>query len=187
MNNKLIRELERLTANAAIRREELLLTGLKKSRSRKYYNIIAGILALISASAITTVIADIYGSKVVEIIAALFATISGSISLIITAYFSDDEILNMLNGSAKYLALRESVYRLVIQPNVNEDEVFNSLTKLQDEYAKLDEVYSRYFSLNKFLRYRQSAPNIPRDEYNKVKSTVRDDVDRLNDIISTTN
>ena|SRR2546430_11030633 len=125
MNERLEGELERLTQNAALRREDLLLSGLRKSRRRKALNIAAGVLALTSAGAITTVIANFFGSKGIQLLAALVAGLSGAISLVITAYFNDDEILSMLNGSSKYLALRESLYRLVINPRSSDDRRFD--------------------------------------------------------------
>ncbi|MCP5107739.1 MAG: hypothetical protein GY950_30405 [bacterium] len=152
MYDRIEEELIRLTESAAMRREDLLLSGLRKSRKRKALNIAAGVLALISAGAITTVVADLFEEKrVQQIIAALVAGLSGMISIIISAYFNDDEILSMLTGSSKYLALRESVYRLVIDPSISNEERFQILSQLQDEYSKLDETYSRYFSLNTAL------------------------------------
>ena len=96
MDSELKDELLRLTANSAIRREHLLLSGLYKSRLRKALNITAGVLALLSAGAISTVIVDIFGDKGIQIVAALVAGISGTLSLVITAYFSDDEIVEIM-------------------------------------------------------------------------------------------
>jgi hypothetical protein len=140
-------ELVRLTINATRKRENLLLTGLKKARRRKALTIVAGILALTSAGTIAAVITKAFGDTGTQLVAALVAAVSGTISLFITSYYSDDEVLAMLVGSAKYLALRENVYRLVIQPNISDEDRFERLTGLQDEYAKLDEAYSRYLSL----------------------------------------
>ena len=140
-------ELIRLTQNAAIRREELLKSGLQKSHRRKALNIAAGMLALLSAGAITSVIANVVGKDAVQLIAAGVATISGALSLVITAYYSDDEILNMLTGASKYLALRESVFRIIVNPKIEDEERYALMTQFQDAYAKLDETYARYFSL----------------------------------------
>lgn len=138
--------LRALTRNAAGRREELLASGLEKSHRRKILNIVAGILSLISAGAITAVLANIVGKNAVQVTAALVALFSGTISLVVTSYFSDDEIVNLFNGSSKYLGLRESVNRLAVSPTMTDPERFEELSRLQDAYAKLDETYSRYFT-----------------------------------------
>lgn len=147
MNSHLKIELERLTRNAGRKREHLLLSGLRKSQVRKALNITAGVLALISAGAITTVLADLFGEKGIQFLAAIVAGISGIISLVISAYFNDDEIFNKLSGASKYLSLRESVYRMAINPNISDQECFDTLVELQEEYSELDEKYSRYFPL----------------------------------------
>ncbi len=179
MNDDLFYELERLTANAALRREDLLLSGLRKSRRRKALNIAAGILALLSAGAITTVIADIFGNKGLQLAAAIVAGVSGAISLVITAYFSDDEILSMLNGSSKYLALRESVYRLVINPRITDEECFDVLSELQAEYSKLDETFSRYFSLNSGRSSKRPPPVGRWRDLSRAHNAMDNDVEEL--------
>jgi len=147
VKENLIRELERLTVNAARRREDLQITGLRKGRHRKLLTIFAGILALTSAGTITTVIANVFGSAGLQLAAALTAAVSGTVSLLITAYYSDDTVFNMLLGSTKYLVLRENVYRLVIHPDMTDANRFKRLEEFQAEYARLDENYSRYFSI----------------------------------------
>jgi hypothetical protein len=147
MNQEIKYDLERLTENAALRREDLLLSALKKSRWRKALNIAAGILSLTSAGAITLVLTNFFGSKGIELTAAIVALLSGMITLMITAYFTDEETFTMLSGSSKYLALRESVYHLVLDPVMSDEDRFKVFGSLQAEYARLDEAYSRYFPI----------------------------------------
>ena len=147
MRVELIQEVERLTVNAARRRRDLQVTGLHKAKRRKALTVLAGVLALTSAGAITTVISRVFGSIAIQLAAALTAAVSGTVSLLITSYYSDDAVFNMLLGSTKYLALRENVYRLVIHPSLTDDERFRLLEEFQVEYARLDETYSRYFSV----------------------------------------
>lgn len=143
--NWLIDDIKRVAENAALRRQDLLDSGLNKSYKKKLLGILAGMLSLLSAGAITVVLADLFGDKGIQMIAAIVAGISGVLSLVVAAYFSDDEIFNMLEGSARYLALRESANRLMIHPHLNEEERFAELIALHDEYVKLDGIYSRYF------------------------------------------
>ena len=83
MRHEIHKEIERLTMNAAAKREGLLLTGLKKSRHRKALTITAGILALSSAGTITAVATQVLSSIGVQVIAALVAGVSGTCSLFI--------------------------------------------------------------------------------------------------------
>jgi len=95
MDATLKSEFERLTRNATIRREDLFRSAQKKARRRKMLNVLAGILSLTSAAAITAVINKYFTSDGVQIIAAIIAAVSGIISLLLTTYFDDGEIFNM--------------------------------------------------------------------------------------------
>jgi hypothetical protein len=179
MDQQLESELIRLTENAALRREGLLISGLRKSRLRKALNATAGVLALLSAGTITGVIADFFGDNNVQLLAAVVAGVSGTISLIVTAYFSDDETVAMLIGSSKYLGLRESVYRLVVNPRISDEERFRSLADLQDEYARLDETYSRFFPLGN--RSESTRPPIEYRYSTRIRRAARADISKLQD------
>lgn len=141
-------ELQRLTVNATKKREELLLPGLKKSKHRKHLTVISGVLALASAGTISAVTAKLFGQGMLEYIAALIAAISGISSLLIAVHYSDDEIVAMLSGAAKYLSLRENAARLAVHPDISEKEQYERLVELQEEYSRLDEIYSRYYSFD---------------------------------------
>jgi hypothetical protein len=147
VDKKLERELERLTANSAMRREDLLRSALAKSRAKKLLSILAGVLALLSAGAMTAVFSKLFGQEGLQYLAALIALVSGIISLFVTSYFGDDEILSRLAGSSKYLSLRDSVFRLAINEDIPDKQKFRLLADLQEEYSDLDSAYSKYFSL----------------------------------------
>lgn len=157
MKEELFHEIERLTVNAARRREELQVTGLSKAKRQKALTVIAGILALTSAGSIAAVMSKLFGDTAVQLTAAFAAGVSGTISLLIAAYYSDDAVFNMLLGSTKYLTLRENVYRLVIHPDMSDIERFARLGEFQAEYVRLDEIYSRYFAVGRGI----SASNVP--------------------------
>jgi hypothetical protein len=149
LKQELFREIERLTVNAARRREELQVTGLHNAKRQKALTVIAGILALTSAGSIAAVMSKLFGDTAVQLIAAFTAGVSGTISLLIAAYYSDNAVFDMLLGSSKFLTLRENVYRLVIHPNMSDMDRFSRLGEFQAEYARLDEIYSRYFAVGR--------------------------------------
>lgn len=115
MDRKLVVEIERLTVNATRRREDLQASGLRKAKRRKLLTTVAGVLALLSAATIAAALTNLLGNAVFQLVAALIAGISGTISLLTAAYYTEDEIFTMLAGSTKYLMLRENVYRLVLE------------------------------------------------------------------------
>ena len=147
MDENLERELERLTANSAMRREDLLRSALAKSRAKKLLSILAGVLALVSAGAMTAVLSKLFGQEGLQYVAAVIALASGTISLVVTSYFGDDEILSRLAGSSKYLSLRDSVFRLAINQDIPDKQKFRVLAELQQQYSDLESAYSKYFSL----------------------------------------
>jgi hypothetical protein len=158
MNDTLREEIERLTVNATARRADLQQTALRKGKLRKALTVLAGILALTSAGAITTVITVAFGNIGIQLAAALTAAVSGIVSLLITSYFSENTVFQMLQGSAQYLALRENVHSLVIDlnPQLSDAERFRRLKEFQNEYFKLDQNYAQYFSA-----YRSSVQTAP--------------------------
>src|SRR3954453_12561978 len=108
MDAKLEQELERLTINAGMRREDLLESGLDRSRRRKQLTILAGVMALTSGATIAALLTKLFGSDGMQALAAVIALASGTISLVVTAYYADDEIVGRLAGASKYLALRDA-------------------------------------------------------------------------------
>jgi hypothetical protein len=146
MDAKLEQELERLTVNAGMRREDLLQSGLDRSRRRKQLTILAGVMALTSGATIAALLTRLFGSDGMQAIAAVVALASGTISLVVTAYYADDEIVGRLAGASKYLALRDAVFRLAIDPDGTDKQKRKGLEVLQAEYTNLDATYSKYFS-----------------------------------------
>jgi hypothetical protein len=147
MNQNLEAELERLTANSAFRREDLLRSALISARRKKFLNVVGGVLALSSAATITGILSKAFGPEGLNALAAFIALVSGAISLVATSYYGDDEIFSRLSGSAKYLALRDAVYRLAIAVDVPDQQRLHELAELQQDYSDLDAAYSKYFTL----------------------------------------
>jgi hypothetical protein len=143
--NELTEELKRLAVSASVRREDLLLVGLKKTRTKKSLALLSGMLALFSAGSVTAVITRVFGSSALQI-AAVSAALSGIISLFIQIYFSDEDLVRIFTGSSNYLSLRDNAYRAFINDTLSDSERYESLSNLQSNYAELDKTYSRYFS-----------------------------------------
>jgi hypothetical protein len=181
MDPQLERELERLTGNAALRREDLLNSGLNRSKRRKQLTILSGVLALTSAATITAVITKLFGTDGMLIVSALVVFISGTISLVVAVHYADDEIVGRLAGASKYLALRDSVFRFATDPDTTDKLKRESLAALQAEYANLDTTYSKYFTKGGNSR-KNSMSSLP-PKYNftneRTIAAAEDDVRKL--------
>jgi len=144
MDTKVREDVNRLASDAAIRSQDLQVSARRKLRMKKRLSIASGLLALVSAGTMTTVLVAALGDRWFQILAAATAALSGTITLFLN-YFSDDDVARMFTGSSKYFALRENLSQLVL-PGISDKERFAELTKLRQEYIRLDESYSRFRS-----------------------------------------
>src|SRR6202012_4854697 len=81
MSEDLEFEIDRLESNASMRRDMLFDSAINREKVKKTLTIISGVLALFSATAITTILTKLVGSIAVQVLAALSAFASGIISL----------------------------------------------------------------------------------------------------------
>jgi hypothetical protein len=135
-------ELARLFNSSSQRRQTLQSSAAKKLKNKRRFTVIAGVLALLSAGTVTGVMSKLIGDIQGQIIAIAMSVVSGTISLVLSAYFNDQDTELALTASSKYLQFRESV-RKIMQGSemVNRD----ALEKLQNEYVLLDEQFARVY------------------------------------------
>lgn len=138
------REFERLRDNANQKRDWLLGLAYRQTRRRKRLNIAAGVLALLSAATVTSVLADFTPAPAMKVLAASLSTVSGLISLFGNIGFKDSEILDIYTGASSYLTLRERARRALLNRKMDGETMHNTLTELQDIYSELDSKYQRY-------------------------------------------
>ncbi|RAJ80086.1 hypothetical protein CLV59_105193 [Chitinophaga dinghuensis] len=144
INSDILSELRRIVLNCTDKRTLLLYNALQKARIRKTLSILSGILALFSAGTITSVIIKYLGDEILQIIAALTAALSGTLSLTLAIYFDEENISKSFEGASKYLSLRDRAYRSLINPNNSNTELYDVLANLHSDYAELDERFSKY-------------------------------------------
>ena len=137
-------ELQRLRNIAARKRDMLLVAAHQHTHRRKRFAMAAGILALLSAATVTSVLADFTPAPIMKVIAALLSTIAGLISLFSNIGFKDSEILELYTGASRYLNLRERAQRISLNPDIDVHQKFKALEELQDLYAELDLQFQRY-------------------------------------------
>jgi hypothetical protein len=179
---RLTRELDALLENISGRRNILLHRGLRGLTRKKLLSVIAGVMALFSAGAIAAVIAKLLGDTVVQIVAAAVAGASGTISLVINAYYSDEDSVNSLTGASKYLALRQDLQAFLLRSDADRDELMSKLREYQSTYANLDTEYSRYMPTPKPSPHKGAAVQADSAEAESAPRRVRrmlPDADRI--------
>jgi hypothetical protein len=140
----IISEFQRVTKSAALRRGMLREKGQSLAKLKKIFTITSGALALLSAFAITTVLIKLFGSVTFQIIAAIAAFTSGVIQLWVASN-RDEEINEILKGSSRYLIIQDRGSRIPLRSNMSDDQLWEEVDKLFEEYASLDEKYLKYF------------------------------------------
>jgi hypothetical protein len=143
-------ELERVHENTRMKRELLLMRGVRAQHARKLINLVSGFLAILSAGAITAVLTKLVGSTGMQIFAAISAAISGTASLLVATLFDERETTVILEGASDYLYLREKVVTELTRPNITPARKHSALKKLLVEYAALDEKYAKYLHRSAF-------------------------------------
>ncbi|MCH7410188.1 hypothetical protein MM239_12340 [Belliella sp. DSM 111904] len=165
IKHDLLLAVEIFILNCTKKRQMLLQNAISKAKVRKRLAVTSGILALLSAGAITSVLIKFLGNEILQIVGAFSAALSGFISLLITSNYKEEETSIIFEGSSKYLLLRDKAYRILINPNISQKLIFNNLDALQTEYGNLDGIYSKYFILTgKYDRLRSGGFPIPKFE-----------------------
>jgi len=137
-------EFDRFVENANLRRQELLEMALSKARTKKILTRLSGLLSLLSAGAITSVIVKYAGHQSLQIVAAVSACLSGVISAF-SSGIKEDDTAKIFAGATKYLDLRDRAFLAELKPEITRIELYNQLGDFIGEYQKLDEIYSKYF------------------------------------------
>jgi hypothetical protein len=184
----LVDEIERLVLNASVRRQAFLTTARRKSAIKRLLTFVSGLLALLSAAAITSVLTDFVGGKGLQIVAAASAAISGVSSLILAVYINETDIAQMFNAATSFLSLRERVHLLSLDPAMTSAQVYEALKNLQQEYAELDAKYQKHYQKSGWSRQPSSFRPIPKKS-RKIRVTtqalgsgsVRSEIKQLND------
>jgi hypothetical protein len=135
---------DELIVLASKKRDQLMVGAQRKRTWRRALIFGSGVLALISGGSITAVISNWTDSSTVKILSAGLAFLSGFTSLLLGAFFDDKEIQKMYDGAGKFLALRNRVKSAGSKPQMTEKAAHESLTKLQEEYAKLSQEYDQF-------------------------------------------
>jgi mannitol-specific phosphotransferase system IIBC component len=132
------KEIWRVNENATARRVALSTVAGKNARRRKALSFSAGLLSLVSAGYIITVIANYTSPEIIQILAAVLATLAGVIILLSTLLYKDSELIMLHQGSTKYLNLRDRAYHIMINNGLNVRQKHHRIKDLIREYSELD-------------------------------------------------
>ena len=118
--------------------------GSKNERMNRHFQVISGIMALISGLCTTAVFTDLLGALWVKISAALLAFASASITLINTTYVSQKEAEEMFEGSALFMGLRDKFWMEAVREGSTAKQLENAWEKHTEEFARLSLRFKRY-------------------------------------------
>lgn len=142
---KLIEELGRLERNARRKRDRLLEIAGHQTLRRRRLNLAAGVLSLLSAAAVTSLLAAYTPPPLTKVVAVVLSTASGLISLLGNVGFKDSEMQEIYAVAAGYLTLRERAHLGSLNDSLDDEERYHLLEELQKGYSDLDEKFERFF------------------------------------------
>jgi hypothetical protein len=105
---------------------------------------VAGILALLSAASITSVLSDYVTAPAMKILAVVLSTVSGFISLLHGFVFKESEIHELYSGASNYLNLRERSQRVLLNTQLDIKQRLKALEEIQHSYTELDSKFQRF-------------------------------------------
>lgn len=146
----IIHRIKRLEHNSTIKRTYLLNRASVATRLRKRLTLASGILAILSACAITSVLVKIFNGNYIQIIAAISSALSGTITVFLTTQ-KDEEIKSMFDGSTDYLSLREQCSLLTLDPKTTAQTLYDHLISLKASYTVCDSKYSKFINYKSIM------------------------------------
>jgi len=146
MKDVIENEIWRLTDNCTAKRVALLGRAAATTRQRRTFSFAAGILALLSAGSVTSLLADYANPKLMKLLAVLFSTVSGFIALLNSLIVKDSEIQHLYLGASKYLGLRDRCQQLVLNDTMTVKQQQATIAEIQRSYADLDSSFMRHLS-----------------------------------------
>ncbi len=144
MREEITEELWRIIENSTRKRKGLLLIATENVRNRRRLSLLAGVLALLSAGSITSLLADALPRGVMTVLAALFATASGFLSLLTSLTLKDTELEQLYEGASRYLNLRDRCHRMLLNKALTSKQAETGLEEVQKSYADLDGLFTRF-------------------------------------------
>ena len=150
--------IEALAESSGKQRIKFERKALRCSHLNKLLTIVAGLLSLLAAGSIASVLTKLLDPTIMQIIAVVSATISALISAFITAYFNDRTIGKLFSAAAYYLEVREVAKNIYLKPGISAKALHKQLEELQTKYVKGSQMFGEFGKLYCY-------PLIDRGEY----------------------
>jgi hypothetical protein len=137
-------KIEDIRVAARFKGELLLAQARKRSRIRKALNLCFGLIALLSGASITAIISDLVSSFALKALSAAGALFSGAGSLLLTAYFDEEETNRMFVAASQFLALESKATVEKDHPGLDRLQAHMLTSRLMDEFIKASRDTDRY-------------------------------------------
>jgi hypothetical protein len=119
----------------------------RRTKTQKGLHVAAGVIALFSGGAITSVLTAVTSSLIMKIIAAGFAFLSGMISLLTTTLFDTRETERMFDGATQYAILGNRAQSLLDRNRtLSFNQVQNETARLTENHGSLIKQYDSLLS-----------------------------------------
>jgi hypothetical protein len=130
--------MEKLSYVSDKKRSALAEAGMRHAKAKRWLQLLAGTLALLSGTTTSAVITKFVSPTHFSAIGAALAFGSGLISIITSNFFGEKDTARISEATAKYGELRELASLESIRPNVTDKQKYETLTKLYRTYSELD-------------------------------------------------
>jgi hypothetical protein len=122
----------------------LFAQARKRARIRKALNLCFGLIALFSGASITAIISELVSSFALKVLSAAGALFSGAGSLLLTAYFDDEETNRMFVAASQFLALESNASVEKDHPGLDRLQAHMLTRGLMNEFIKASRDADRY-------------------------------------------
>lgn len=147
-----------LAQRCASKRADLGRKATQQERWRKGLRVLSGILSLISAVSIMSVLAKTTDATTFSILSAILAFASGLLTLILEIYYGEKDIVQMYEGAAKFLVIKEEALQIRGRPGVTANQLYKDYERLQDHYNALSREYDHHIGIKSYMFYDPMAP-----------------------------
>jgi hypothetical protein len=138
------------TSVANDKRQSLKLLASKWTQRRRYLNLTASVLALISGSAFLGLFGDLAPPLWIKLTGAILALLSGFVGLLVDQIYSELELSRIWEGATGFLQFRERCAQFELESvSLSAQEKYDRFRLIEEQYSALDEEFGRCLILYK--------------------------------------
>ena len=144
-----------LAHKCSSKRADLGRKASRQAKWRKLLRVASGILSLLSAASIMSVIAKFTDATGVSVLSAVLASASGIMTLLLEIYYDEKEITRMFEGAAKFLAIKDEALftRARLEGSQNRAQLHKEYHRLEQDYNQASREYDHLIGITSYVLY----------------------------------